>query len=149
MQSALNQAEQRERWQQMRTTVVASGPTVLGHRPVIDARVGDTPALAEDWVVDALVATSVPDISDAVGRLYTMSCDMRPLYFGMPRLAGTAITVKAPPGDNWAIHGGLSLCGRGHVLVVDWQGYMEGAGAGVQALVPAVARGFTAEGSFG
>lgn len=85
----------------------------------------------------------VPDVSDAVGGLYTMASAIRPLYPNMKRVLGTAITVKALPGDNWAIHAGLSKCEEGDVLVVDWRGYTEACGTGALTTMLAMRRGLS------
>ena len=83
----------------------------------------------------------MPDVVDAVGRLYAMDSRIRPLYQGMNRVLGTAITVKAVPGDNWAIHAGLSRCQPGDVLVVDWRGFTEACGSGGLTTALAMRRG--------
>lgn len=51
------------------------------------------------------------------------------------------MTVKAPPGDNWAVHGALARTIPGTVLVIDWRASDQSCGAGVSALLPAVANG--------
>jgi regulator of RNase E activity RraA len=83
----------------------------------------------------------VPDISDAVGRLYTLDGTIRPLYRPMRRIVGIALTVKAPPGDNWAIYGALGKARQDDVLMVDWMGYRDGCGSGVNGLLPAIDAG--------
>lgn len=108
---------------------------------MIRPRRGAVPEPVDAQVVDALRAEPLTDLSDAVGRLYTMSSRIRPLYRPMTRVIGTAITVKAVPGDNWAIHGALALATPGSVLVIDWRGTSEACGAGVSALLPAIERG--------
>jgi regulator of RNase E activity RraA len=95
----------------------------------------------EPEVAARFARNSVTDVSDKVGRLYTMDAGMRPLYSPMMRIVGSALTVKLAPGDNWALHGALQLAGAGHVLVVDWQGYTDGCGAGVLSLIAAIRRG--------
>lgn len=81
------------------------------------------------------------DVSDAVGRLYTMGSRIRSLYQPVPRLVGVALTVKAHPGDNLAVHGALARVQPGDVLVVDWQGYADGCGSGAASLVVPIRRG--------
>ena len=113
----------------------------LGHHPVIPSRLGERPPAVPAETLERFRSVAVPDLSDAVGRLYTMDGGMRPLYESMPRLLGRAVTVKAPPGDNWAVHAGLSRCGEGDILVVDWRGWVEGCGSGALTAVLAMRRG--------
>jgi regulator of RNase E activity RraA len=61
----------------------------------------------------------------------------------MPQLLGRAVTVKAPPGDNWAVHAGLSACGEGDILVIDRRGYVEACGSGALSVILAMRRGLT------
>lgn len=122
----------------------ASGSTAsspLHHRPVVPPRVGPTPAPLPPEVVETLATAAVEDLSDAVGALYTMDSGLRPGYPGMRRIVGAALTVKAPPGDNLPVYGGLSLASTGHVLVVDWRGTAHVCGAGSLALAAAHRRG--------
>src|SRR4051812_30467285 len=113
----------------------------FGHVPVIGPRtVRNVPRLPEA-LVERFRSAYVPDVSDAVGRLYTMDAAIRPLYRPMPRLIGQALTVKALPGDNLTIHGALNMAQAGDVLVVDWRGYTEGCGTGAGSMMPPISRG--------
>jgi 4-hydroxy-4-methyl-2-oxoglutarate aldolase len=114
-----------------------------GHHPVIRARQGAFPGTIDESLVASLRSAPLTDLSDAVGRLYTMSTRIRPFYEPMNRVIGTTITVKAVPGDNWAIHGALRLVEPGTVLVVDWRATTQACGAGVSALLPAIRRGLS------
>jgi regulator of RNase E activity RraA len=118
-------------------------PAQRGHQPVIPPRCGQFPGNVDEALIEALRSIPLTDLSDAVGRFYTMSARLRPLYTPMRRIIGTALTVKALPGDNWAIHGALRLARPGTVLVVDWRSTSEACGAGVSALLPAIRRGLT------
>lgn len=120
---------------------IDGGIRSLGHRPVIGPRiVREFPRLSEE-LIERFRTVYVPDLSDAVGHLYTIDPTVRPLYRPMRRVVGLALTVKAPPGDNLTIHGALNMAQSGDVLVVDWRGYAEGCGTGAASLMPAISRG--------
>ncbi len=113
----------------------------LGHRAIVAPRIGPAPDPLPSRVLDVYRASSAAAVSDQVGRLWTLDPVIGPLHPSMPRLAGVAITVKAPPGDNWAVFGGLGRAFGGSVLVVDWRGHTGSCGGGEKALLPAIARG--------
>lgn len=113
----------------------------LGHHPVIPPRVGRYPGVLSADLVEPFRHMHIADLSDAVGRLYTMSGRLHPLAPQMPRVLGTAMTVKAYPGDNWAVHGALARVTPGTVLVIDWRASDQTCGAGVSALIPAIKNG--------
>jgi 4-hydroxy-4-methyl-2-oxoglutarate aldolase len=119
----------------------AETPFLFAHRPLIPPRInGSVPRVAPE-VMSRYETAYVPDLSDAVGSLYTMTPDMKSLYEPSPRVVGQALTVKAPPGDNLTIHGALALAGPGDVLVVDWRGFVGGCGSGAGSLIVPMRKG--------
>lgn len=62
-------------------------------------------------------------VSDVTGNVgVAMDAGIGPVYRGA-ETAGTAVTVKAVPGDNLIIHRAITMAEPGDVLVIDGDGY--------------------------
>jgi regulator of RNase E activity RraA len=77
----------------------------------------------------------VPDISDQVGRLYTMDGTIKPMFSPAPRMVGIAVTVKCPAGDSLGLKQALQMIEPGDVVVVDAQGFTDWCLGGFHMLV--------------
>jgi 4-hydroxy-4-methyl-2-oxoglutarate aldolase len=105
--------------------------------PVLPFVIGKTPEPTDPRLVDLLSGFYVPDISDAVGRMYTVH-NIRSLFEPAIALVGPATTAKCPPGDNLAVKKALTLIRPGDVLVVDAQGFSDWCLGGFQMLQRAI-----------
>jgi len=62
---------------------------------------------------------SPTSIADALTRDRVMDIGIRPLWAGMPRIAGPAYTVRCAPGDNLMVHAAIYRAAPGDVIVVE------------------------------
>ena len=91
-------------------------------------------------VVERFARLPVANVSDSMSRLTAGGARLRPMHGG-GGMAGPALTVKAPPGDNLMLHKAIALAQPGDVIVVDAGGDLTNALMGEMMLMQITKRG--------
>lgn len=102
-------------------------------------RIGPERPRVDRTLIERYGRLPVACISDAMMRVSAGGSRLRPM--GPAALAGSAVTVRTPPGDNLMVHKALTMAKPGDVVVVDAGGDLTNAIIGERMVEFAASRG--------